>query len=188
MGLFNKIKTQANSIGSNISDSTSKLSGDILSSHKDNAKISAIKSNIASIDGQLEIGYLDIGKKYVDNLVHNNGENVELVLEETLSRIEPLLEKRAELEEESIKIEKGLKDQIVLQEKAAFQKEFDEEKEKLEKALKMDVITSDELNTRLAKAKLKLDNFDAIRKVKKQKEMGLISKEECKAQLESLGG
>jgi len=49
MGLFNKIKTQASTIGTNISDSTSKLSSDIATSAKENAKLSAIRSEITSI-------------------------------------------------------------------------------------------------------------------------------------------
>ncbi|MFC3032641.1 hypothetical protein ACFOEE_08925 [Pseudoalteromonas fenneropenaei] len=187
MSLFNKFKTQAQSIGSSISESTSKLSSDIISSSKDSAKLTGLKAEITSIEGQLNIAYQDIGKKYVDNLVKNNGEKVEQVLQDTLNRIEPLLERKMALEEELIEIEKLMKDQIVIQEKAIFQKEFDDEKEKLEKALKLDVISQGEFETKLAKARVKLDNFDNIRKTKKQHEMGLISKEEMQEKLAALG-
>lgn len=67
MSLLNKFKTQAQSIGSSIGESTSKLSGDIVSSTKDNAKLAGLKSDIASIDGQLNIAYQDIGRKYIEN-------------------------------------------------------------------------------------------------------------------------
>ena len=187
MGLFNKIKTQATTISSNISESTSKLSSDMSTSMKENSKLSAIRSEITSIEGQLNIGYQDIGKKYVENLLENQGQNIETVLQEALNRVEPLLEKKIELEDEAIEIEKKLKDQIIIQEKAIFQKEYDQEKEKLEKAVKLDVISEQEKEQRLAKARLKLDNFDTIRKVKKQHEMGLISKEELKEKLAALG-
>lgn len=187
MGLFNKIKTQATSIGSNISDSTSKLSSDMSTSLKENSKLSAIRSEITSIEGQLSIGYQDIGKKYVENLIQNQGQNVEAVLQESLNRVEPLLEKKIELEDQAIEIEKKLKDQIIIQEKSLFQKEYDQEKEKLEKALKLDVISEDEMAEKLAKARMKLDNFDEIRKVKKQHEMNLITKDELKDKLAALG-
>ena len=169
MGLFNKIKTQASTIGSNISDSTSKLGSDIATSAKENAKLSAIRAEITSIEGQLNIGYKDIGKKYVENLLANQGENVEVTLQEPLARIEPLLEKKIELEDEAIEIEKKIKDQIIIQEKAIFQKEYDQEKEKLEKAVKLDVLSKEEMEEKLAKARLKLDNFDSIRSLKSKK-------------------
>ncbi|MBL1384877.1 MAG: hypothetical protein COA35_009370 [Colwellia sp.] len=187
MGLFNKIKTQASTIGTNISDSTSKLSSDIATSAKENAKLSAIRSEITSIEGQLNIGYKDIGKKYVQNLLANQGENIEVALQEPLSRIEPLLEKKIELEDEAIEIEKKIKDQIIIQEKAIFQKEYDQEKEKLEKAVKLDVLSKEEMEEKLAKARLKLDNFDNIRKLKKQEEMGLITKTELAEKLAVFG-
>lgn len=187
MGLFNKIKTQASTIGSNISDSTSKLGSDIATSAKENAKLSAIRAEITSIEGQLNIGYKDIGKKYVENLLANQGENVEVTLQEPLARIEPLLEKKIELEDEAIEIEKKIKDQIIIQEKAIFQKEYDQEKEKLEKAVKLDVLSKEEMEEKLAKARLKLDNFDNIRKLKKQEEMGLITKTELAEKLATFG-
>ena len=187
MGLFNKIKTQASTIGSNISDSTSKLGSDIATSAKENAKLSAIRTEITSIEGQLNIGYKDIGKKYVENLLANQGENVEVTLQEPLARIEPLLEKKIELEDEAIEIEKKIKDQIIIQEKAIFQKEYDQEKEKLEKAVKLDVLSKEEMEEKLAKARLKLDNFDNIRKLKKQEEMGLITKTELAEKLAAFG-
>lgn len=187
MSLLNKFKTQAQSIGSSIGESTSKLSGDIVSSTKDNAKLAGLKSDIASIDGQLNIAYQDIGRKYIENLIKNDGANLEAVLQDTIERIDPLIKRKDDLEAEVIAIEKQLKDQIVIQEKAVFQKEFDGEKEKLEKALKLDIISQDEFDAKLAKARVKLDNFDEIRKTKKQHEMGLIDREELKEKLTALG-
>ncbi len=186
MGLFDKVKTQANSLSSGLGDVTSKISGDILSSSKENAKLLAIKADIASIDGQLEIAYTEIGKKYVENLIDNGGES-ELNIQDTLKYIEPLLEKKSKLENEAIAIEKELKDQILMQEKQIFQKEFDSEKSKLDKALKMDVISQEEYDIKIEKSKLKLDNFDNIRKVKKQYEMELINEDEMNVKLSELG-
>ncbi|WP_462180066.1 hypothetical protein [Pseudoalteromonas gelatinilytica] len=187
MGLFDRIKTQANTIGTNISESTSKLTSDISTASKEKSKLSAINSEITSLNGQLNIAYQDIGKKYVSNLLENQGENVEVALKDTLDRIEPILEQKLELEKEAIEIEKKLKDQIILQEKAIFQREYDEEKEKLEKAVKLNLLTEKEMQEKLARAQLKLDNFDNIRKVKKQYDMKLISKDELNEKLSSFG-
>ena len=76
---------------------------------------------------------------------------------------------------------------VRMEEKAIFQKEYDQEKDKLEKAVKLDVISVAEKEQKLAKARLKLDNFDTIRKVKKQYEMSLISKDELNEKLAALG-
>ena len=150
MGLFDKVKTQASTLSSGIGDAASKIGGDVLSSSKENAKLVAIKADIASIDGQLEIAYKEIGKKYVDSLLAKS-DGFEAGIQKTLSYIEPNLEKKIELENESIEIEKALKDQILMQEKAIFQNEFDEEKAKLDKALKMDVISQDEYDKKIHK-------------------------------------
>ena len=186
MGFFNKIKTQASSIGNSISDSVGQVSGDALTASKENAKLIAIKAEIASIDGNLEIAYKEIGKKYVEHLA-KTGEYFEIGVKNTLMQIEPKLEQKEKLENELIEIEKMLKDQLIMQEKAQFQREFDEEKAKLDKAYKMDVISKDEYDTKLAKIQTKLNNFEEIRKIKKQYEMELISEQEMKQKLASLG-
>jgi len=186
MGLFDKVKTQASTLSSGLGDAASKIGGDVISSSKENAKLAAIKADIASIEGQLDLAYKEIGKKYIDNLLAG-GDSFESDIKATLAYIEPSLEKKIALEDESIEIEKALKDQILMQEKDIFQREFDAEKSKLDKALKMDVISQEEYNEKLSKESLKLENFDQIRKVKKQYEMDLISKEEMTSKLLVLG-
>ena len=186
MGFFGKLKTQASSIGNSIGDAGSKLSGDILTSSKENAKLIAIKGEIASIDGNLDIAYKEIGKKYVEHIA-KTGEYFEIGVKDTLKHIEPKLEKKEELENELIEIEKKLKDQLIMQEKAIFQKEFDEEKGNLDKALKMDIISEDDYKAKLLIIQSKLDNFEEIRKVKKQYEMELITEEELEEKLSLLG-
>ncbi|WP_462165343.1 hypothetical protein [Pseudoalteromonas sp. GB43] len=53
--------------------------------------------------------------------------------------------------------------------------------------MKLDVLTEKEMQDKLARAQLKLDNFDNIRKVKKQYDMQLISKEELNEKLAAFG-
>jgi hypothetical protein len=186
MGFFDKIKTQASNMGNAVENTVAQISGDTLTASKENVKIVAIKGEIASINGDLEIAYKEIGKKYVEH-VASTGEYFEIGVKSTMTQIEPKLEKKEKLENELIEIEKMLKDQLLMQEKASFQREFDEEKSKLDKAYKMDVISEDDYKTRLAKAQLKLDNFEEIRRVKKQYEMDLITKNEMNMKLTALG-
>ncbi|MDK9683685.1 hypothetical protein [Pseudoalteromonas shioyasakiensis] len=53
--------------------------------------------------------------------------------------------------------------------------------------MKLDVLTEKEMQEKLAKAQLKLDNFENIRKAKKQYDMKLISKDELNEKLSSFG-
>lgn len=186
MGFFDKVKTQASNVGSSIGNIGSKVTGDVLTSSKENAKLIAIKAEIDSIQGELEVAYKDIGKKYVEHIA-KSGEYFEIGVSDTLKYIEPKLDKKQKLENEAIEIEKSLKDQLVMQEKAIFQREFDEIKEKLDKARKMDIMTESEYNEKLSKAKTKLEHFDQIRKIKKQFDMSLITKEEMNIKLSELG-
>lgn len=187
MGFFNKVKTQASSLGTSIGTMGSKITGDVVTSSKENTKLLAIKAELNSIEGELEVAYKEIGKKYIEHIVKSE-QYVEIGVKETLNYIEPKLDRKQELENEAIEIEKTLKDQLVMQEKAIFQKEFDEEKEKLDKALKMDILSESEYNEKLSKAKSKLANFDQIRKIKKQFDMDLITKEEMNIKLSELEG
>ncbi|WP_299495059.1 hypothetical protein [uncultured Shewanella sp.] len=185
MSFLNKMKAQVNNLGDGVSATTSKLAGNVLTSSKENSKLVAIKGEIASIDGDLEFAYKAIGKKYIDH-VAKTGQAFEFGVQDTLMQIAPKLDKKSQLENEAIEIEKNLKDQLIMQEKAAFQNEFDEEQAKLDKALKMDVISKAEHTEKLLKAKKRVDNFIDIRKVEKQYEMDLISKAEKEERIAEL--
>ncbi len=185
MGLLNKIKTQAGTIGSSVAQTSSKLSGDTIMSANENEKITAINAEINSLNGDLSSAYKDIGKKYVEYLVAG-GDAIEIGVEDSFKHVKVKLQKIESLQNDLIAIEKGLGDQLVLQEKAIFQREFEAKKEKLDKALKMDLLEKDEYEARISKAKKKVDNFDAIRKIEKQFEMDLISKDEKNEKINAL--
>lgn len=185
MSFLNKMKAQVNNLGDGVSATTSKLAGNVLTSSKENSKLIAIKGEISSIDGDLEFAYKEIGKKYIEH-VAKTGQSIQFGVQDTLIQIAPKLDKKTQLENEAIEIEKALKDQLIMQEKAAFQNEFDEEQAKLDKALKMDVISKEEHTEKLLKAKKRVDNFIEIRKVEKQYDMELISKDEKEARIARL--
>ena len=69
---------------------------------------------------------------------------------------------------------------------AQIGKKYAEEKTKLDRALAMDVISQDEYNFKISVARKKVDNFEEIRRVEQQCEMGIISKEERNAKIEAL--
>lgn len=85
-----------------------------------------------------------------------------------------------------VELEKRMKQNAALREKAKVQEEFEEEKTKLDRALAMDVITQDEYNFKLSIAKKKVDNFDEIRRIEQQFDMGIITKEEKNSKIDAL--
>ena len=85
-----------------------------------------------------------------------------------------------------IELEKRIKQNAVLREKAKVEADFEEEQTKLDRALAMDVITQDEYNFKISVAKKKVDNFEEIRRVEQQCEMGIITKEEKNAKIDAL--
>ena len=95
-----------------------------------------------------------------------------------LKLIDPKMTKKMELEKQVIELEKEIKQKDMLREKGRAEEEFLAEKQKLDKALGMDLLTQEEYDQRLAVAKKKVDNFEEIRRVEQQEEMGLITKEE----------
>ena len=94
--------------------------------------------------------------------------------------------RKKELEEQLVELEKRMKQNAALREKAKVQEEFEEEKTKLDRALAMDVITQDEYNFKLSIAKKKVDNFDEIRRIEQQFDMGIITKEEKNSKIDAL--
>lgn len=185
MSFFDKVKMQANNLGNTISNATTKLSDELFSTNTDE-KIISINSEIDDIMKELELAYAEIGKNYVEYITKSDKEP-QIDVSDTLKRIQPKLKRKEELENEIVNIEKSLKDKFVMQEKSEVQKMFDIEKEKFDKALKLEVISQEEYDEKIAKAKIKLINFDEIRKIQKQYDMKLISKDEMQEKLSELG-
>ena len=185
MGLFDRIKTTASGIGSSIAKGTGRLASKATVEAKEAAKIAAVKADISAIQAEIETGYVTIGKLYVEKLLAG-AEISDFGAGPTLKLLEPKLEKKLQLEKELAELEKTLADSLVLQERQLVQNEIDEIKAKLDKAKAMGAITEDDYNARLAQANKKLDHFEEIRMLKKQKELGLLSSEEFDAKVNAL--
>ena len=163
---------------------TNAFSTAIISS-QENARVNDIRTELLVIDGELNAAYKQIGEKYVKYISETN-EIPGIDVKDILKRMEPELEKKSEIEAELIKLEKKLKDQVILQEKEKFESEFIRKKEALDKAKSMDIISDDEYYLKLKEYTKKMDNFQAIRNVNKQYELGIISYEELQMKLRDL--
>ena len=185
MGLFDRVKTSAAGIGASISKGVGQIAGKTTVEAKEAAKIAAVKADIAAVQAEIDTGYVQIGKAYVDACIAGK-EVSDIGCGATLKMMEPKLEKKMELEKELIALEKALADSQVMQERALVQAEVDELKAKLDKAKAMGAITDADYNAKLAQANKKLEHFEDIRMLKKQKELGLLGDEEFNKKVEAL--
>ncbi len=183
MSVFSKLRTA-------VSDAASAAVGGTINSAKENSKLLGIRSEIATLEADLNVSYSLIGKKFVDFLVAASAESAagipDIGVGTILTQIEPKIEKKVALEDELIKIERELGDANLIHEKSLFEKEFQAEKEKLDKAKKLGVLSESEYGARLGKFQRKLDNFEEFRKVDKQLELAIISKDEHAAKMSDL--
>ena len=185
MGLFDRMKTSAAGIGNSIAKGVGSVAGKATVEAKEAAKITAVKADIAAVMAEINTAYTAIGKAYVDAAIAGK-EVGDIGVMPQLKLLEPKLEKKMELEKQLIELEKALADSQILQERQLVQAKFEEIKAKLDKAKQMGVISDDDYAERLTKAGKELENFDAIRQLKKQKEMGLLTEEEFQAKCNAL--
>lgn len=86
--------------------------------------------------------------------------------------------KKKELENQLAEVEKRAKQNTLLREKTKAEESFEQEKGVLDKALAMEIISKEEYEQKLNIAKKKAENFEEIKKIEQQFEMGIITKEE----------
>ena len=123
-----------------------------------------------------------VGRKFVEYVAETQ-EMPGIDVSDILKWIDPKVTRKKELEAEVIEVEKRNKEQKLLREKQQAEQDFINEKEKLDKALAMEIIDEDIYNSKLSAQKKKLDNFEAIRKLELQVDMGIITEEEKNAKL-----
>ena len=85
--------------------------------------------------------------------------------------------KKKELENQLAEVEKRAKQNTLLREKTKAEESFEQEKGVLDKALAMEIISKEEYEQKLNIARKKVENFEEIKKIEQQFEMG-ITKEE----------
>lgn len=86
--------------------------------------------------------------------------------------------KKKELENQLAEVEKRAKQNTLLREKTKAEESFEQEKGVLDKALAMEIISKEKYEQKLNIARKKVENFEEIKKIEQQFEMGIITKEE----------
>lgn len=183
MGFFDKALKTVQSVGDSLVASATDIGSTAGTVVQDNTELTNIKMQINVIEQELDAAYVQIGKRYVDYVV-KTGDMGNVDMADLLKLLDPKLSRKQELEEQLVELEKRMKQNALLRDKGKAQEEFEEEKTKLDRALAMDVITQDEYNFKISIAKKKVDNFEEIRRVEQQFDMGIITKEVAKWLLE----
>ena len=185
MGLFDKVAKTASSIGGSVAKTAANVGSSATVAAQEQGELISLKSQINVIEQELNSSYIQIGRKYVDYVIQS-GDMPGIDVSDILALIDPKLTKKLELEKQIIELEKQIKSKNILREKQQAEEAFLAEKAKLDKALAMDLLTQDEDDVKLAIARKKVDNFELIRKVEQQAEMGLITNEEKAQRIEQL--
>lgn len=185
MGLFDKVTKTASNIGNSAKASAIKVGSNASVAVQEQSELVALKSQVNVINQELDSSYVQIGRKFVDYVLET-GDMPGIDISDILKLIDPKMTKKQELEQQIIKLEKEIKEKNMLREKQQAEEQFLAEKEKLDKALAMDIISQEDYEVKLAIARKKVDNFEAIRKIEQQAEMGLITKEEKDQRIKDL--
>lgn len=181
MGIFDKALNAAKSVG----NAAIKAGSNAGTTMQDNSEIAGLKMEINSIKQELDASYAIIGKRYVQYVI-DTGDMPGIDVADVLKEIDPKVTRKQELEKQLVEAQKRLKDANLLKFKQQAEAEYSKEKEKLDQALAMDVLSQDEYNYRLAKAEKRRRNFEEVRRVQSQFDMGLITKEQMNAKIDEL--
>ena len=161
MGMFDKVvkagKNLGSSIGSVAAATATNVGSTVATAAKEHSELAGLKSEINVIEKELDASYVMIGRKYVDYVI-SSGEMPGIDISDILKMIDPKLTRKKELQDKVIELEKRIKEQDALRDKQAAEAEFISGKEKL-------------------------DNFEIMRKLDQQVEMGIITEEEKNAKL-----
>ncbi len=181
MGIFDK----ALRVAKNVGNTAVNVGSNVGTSAQDKSEVAGLKMQINAIEQELSAAYIQIGKKYVD-YVMDSGDMGNVDVADILRMMDPKITRKKELEAQLVEVEKRMKQSDILREKGYAEQEFEKEKSKLDKALSMEIISQEEYESKLYIAQKKLDNFEAIRKLGQQHDMGIISKEEYNEKMKAL--
>lgn len=185
MGIFDKVTQTATMLGKSVASSAINIGSSATTAVQEQGELVQLKSQINVIEQELDAFYAQIGRRFIDYVLET-GEMPGIDASDLLKLMDPKMTKKQELEQRVIVLEKEIKAKTVLREKQMAEEEFLAEKTKLDRALSMDVLTQEEYDIKLSIAKKKVDNFEEIRRVNQQAEMGLITKEEKESRIKAL--
>lgn len=185
--MFEKATKTVKNVSENMVQSAKTVGTTIYSSTKEQSELAGLNVQKSVLERKLESSYAEIGKRYVEYVKSCNAE-VQFDVTDIIESIEPELERLDTLTESIEKKQEEIKQASDDRLRKRAEKSFEEEKGKLDKALELDIINEGEYKEKLEKARKKLDNYEILRKVDLQYEMGIISAEEYEMKRKNILG
>ena len=160
-----------------------KSAANVLKSNDDVQEKREIRIRIAEKQKQLDSMYLDYAKNNADQV---SGKTAAYDAEAGMQAICQVRDEIAQLEDRIVQIDKKIINERIVSEKLQAMQQFDAEIAKLDKALTMEVMTQAEYDEKRAVLQRRVDNFEAVKRIEIQQEMGVISREEKEQKIAKL--
>lgn len=158
-------------------DKTTKVVREIGNVTREQTELANLKIQKAAVEKKLESQYAEIGKRYVAYIA-DSFRTAPFDVSDILDAINPDLEKVAEIAEQISQKDQQVRQHAIEKDRKKALDQFENEKRKLDRARDLDVISEDEYEEKLAKARKKFDNFETLKKIQMQYEMDIITREE----------
>ena len=143
---------------------------------EDSQEKKRLRTQMDALQKELDKQYADLGKQYVDSL--SDGSASKNDMDTAVQMIRQKKESLSKLEKELMEIEKSTINNRIFAEKQQALETFNAELAKLEKAVSMEVMSQEEFNEKRSALQRRMDNFEAIKRIEIQQEMGIITREE----------
>ena len=166
-------------------DKTTKAVRDIGNATREQTELANLKIQKAAIEKKLESQYAEIGKRYVAYIA-DTFRTEPFDVTDILDVINPDLERIADIVEQVEQKEQQFRQHSIEKDRKRALEQFENEKRKLDKAKDLDIVTELEYEEKLAKARRKFDNFEALKKLQLQFEMDIITREEYEEKVRSI--
>ena len=143
---------------------------------EDSQEKKRLRTQMDALQKELDKQYADLGKQYVDSL--SDGSASKNDMDTAVQMIRQKKESLSKLEKELMEIEKSTINNRIFAEKQQALETFNAELAKLEKAVSMEVMSQEEFTEKRSALQRRMDNFEAIKRIEIQQEMGIITREE----------
>lgn len=186
MSYLDNLLNVGKNLGSQIGNALSNTRDQTFVSAKNSAKRSSIEMEIGMLEQDLNLAYTSIGRIYVEHLIATRTAPT-IPIKETLVQVLTKMKQKKILEEELAELELQDQTQMLMAEKMKYEQEFLEKRTKLEKALSLGLISEEEFSEKINQNRVRLQNFEAIKKIELQHKFGVIDEDEKTAKLKKLG-
>ncbi len=161
-----------------------KNAANALKSSEETQEKRELRAQIAEKQKLLDSMYLNYAKQNADQASGKTASDFDA--DAGMQAICQVREEIEQLEDRIMQIDKQLINERIASEKLQAMQQFGAEVAKLDKALAMDIMTQEEYDEKRAALQLKMDNFESVKRIEIQHEMGVISREEKERKIASL--